>query len=230
MPYPVSDGTLMSALAHQDTTIAIRRLCWKRRRVVQQRKRRGRIAAAAAALALSLSTAIAVGGFTGADLADAAATRARNLMEMMNQRSPGARTAAQLTKTKSLHQSLAERTPAPTLVHVPANLAQVIVPPVPGLVPVDLGPPLELTFLAPPSPPVLFAPPPGGGGGSGGGGSGGGGGPGSPGAPPPPPPPPPPAVPEPGTWMTMLLGFGMMGCLLRRERAAFAQRGAALRG
>ena len=61
------------------------------------------------------------------------------------------------------------------------------------------GPPPE----APPQ-----APPPGGGG---------------PNPPPPPPeveppPPPPPAVPEPGTWATMLLGFGLTGWAMRRRR------------
>jgi len=29
---------------------------------------------------------------------------------------------------------------------------------------------------------------------------------------------PPPAVPEPGTWAMLLLGFGLMGWSLRRER------------
>ena len=49
----------------------------------------------------------------------------------------------------------------------------------------------------------------------------GGGGPNPPPPPPgeePPPPPPPPAVPEPGTWATMLLGFGLTGWAMRRRR------------
>ena len=56
----------------------------------------------------------------------------------------------------------------------------------------------------------------GGGGGSGGGGGGGGGG----GENPPPPPPPPPvsAVPEPESWLMMILGMGLCGAALRRRR------------
>jgi hypothetical protein len=89
----------------------------------------------------------------------------------------------------------------------------------------------------PMSGPAVFIPFPGGGiffpggggpGGGGGGPGGGGGGPGGGGGGPPPPPPPPPpptptpfsAVPEPGTWAMMLLGFGMIGLTLRRRRAA----------
>lgn len=41
-----------------------------------------------------------------------------------------------------------------------------------------------------------------------------------PGSPPPPPPPPPPAVPEPGSWAMMLIGFATIARALRRVRPA----------
>jgi hypothetical protein len=77
----------------------------------------------------------------------------------------------------------------------------------------------ELLFMTPPPPGAIFMTPPGGGGGSppgGGGGPPGGGGGSPPGSPPllvtP-------AVPEPGTWMTMLMGFAFIGWSMRRQRA-----------
>lgn len=204
---------------NRNTEAAIRHMRGKRQEMVQRRHRR-HVIAGVGALALALSAAVGVAGLTGTDLADAAATRARSIMDLMDQRSPGARTTAELTKTKARHRVLPERdAAAPSL---PDNLAHILAP-VPTVLPVDLGPPAipELTLLTAPLPPAFFAPPPGGGvgaccGGGGGGGSGGGGG--GTDSPPEVPHVPPP-VPEPGTWMTMLLGFGLMGWLLRRERA-----------
>ena len=200
---------------NRNTEAAIRHMRGKRQQIVQ-RKRRRQLMAGAGALALALSAAVGVAGLTGTDLADAAATRARSIMDLIDQRSPGARTTAELTKTKARHAVLPEREAA-----APENLAHILAP-VPAILPVDLGPPAipELTLLSAPLPPVFFAPPPGGGGGvtaccgGGGGGGSGGGGTDSP----PEVPHVPPAVPEPGTWMTMLLGFGLMGWLLRRQR------------
>jgi PEP-CTERM motif len=190
--------------------------------MVRQRDRRRQLLAAAGALAFALASAVSVASFSGTDLAEAAANRARSLVDLMDQRSPGARTEGQLTKTKTKHQTLAEHAPAPEAERPPVNLAQLIAPPVPGVVPVDLGPPPELKFLDFPPPGVVFASPPGGGSVPPGGGGGGGGGCcGGGGGPPPdaPKPPPTPAVPEPGTWMTMLLGFGVIGWAMRRSGA-----------
>ena len=200
---------------NRNTEAAIRLMRGKRQQIVQ-RKRRRQLIAGAGALALALSAAVGVAGLTGTDLADAAATRARSIMDLMDQRSPGARTTAELTKTKARHVVLPEREAA-----APENLAHILAP-VPAILPIDLGPPAipELTLLTAPLPPLFFAPPPGGGGGGvgaccgGGGGGGGGGGTDSP----PEIPNVPPPVPEPSTWMTMLLGFGVMGWLLRRQR------------
>lgn len=212
---------MSSARAHRDQDQLIRHLRRRRRRVVQRQRSR-RIFGAAAALAFALTSALGIASFTGTDLAGAAATRAQNLMELLDKRSPGQRTEGQLTKTKSHHRMLAERLPAPAM-NAPVELAQMIAPPPSGLVPVDVGaPPAELAFLTPPQPPgAIFFPPPGGGPPGGGGGPpggccGGGTPPGTPTIPTPP------AVPEPGTWMTMLVGFGLIGWVLRRQKPQFA--------
>ncbi|MEP7130581.1 MAG: PEPxxWA-CTERM sorting domain-containing protein [Sphingomicrobium sp.] len=170
--------------------------------------------------------------FTGIDLADAAVSRAKSLMELMDQRSPGARTEAELSKTKHAGEVLAERQPV-----LPKNLAEVLSPPQPMPVPVDIDAPALAMELASAIPPGIIVPPafpPGGGivtppGGGivtppGGGivtppGGGDTPPPGPPDTPPDTPPGPPP-LPEPGTWMTMLLGFGLVGWALRRDKAA----------
>jgi hypothetical protein len=210
----------MSARAHRNFETTIRHMRRKRRSIVERRRRNRRLLAGTAALLFAACTATTVASFTGTDLAGAAAVRAQSLVDLISQRSPGARTEAQLTKTK--HRALAERDTAPAIAHVPANLAEVIAPPLPDMVPVDLAPPLQLSFFEmPPLPGLLMPPPPGGGGVPPGGGGGGccGGPPSSPPETPPNTPPPPP-VPEPGTWMTMLLGFGLVGWAMRRKGAA----------
>lgn len=209
----------MSARAHKDFEAAIRHMRRKRRSLVEKRRRNRQLLAAAGALLFAVGTATTVASLTGTDLAGAAAVRAQSLVDLIAKRSPGARTEAQLTKTK--HRALAERD-APPVPHVPANLAEVIAPPAAAMVPVDLGPPPQLSFLEVPPLPTLFVPPPGGppnmpppGGGGGGCCSG------PPSSPPETPPnTPPPPVPEPGTWLTMLLGFGFTGWAMRRKRAA----------
>ena len=176
-----------------------------------------------------------VASFGGMSMAEAASTQAKSLAELLDQRSPGTRTAGVLTKTKLDRSVLADRQTVSKPV-VPKNLAEVLAPPVSALAPIDLDVPVA--ELAPVSPPPLgaillpppgggvFVPPPGGGvvtppGGGGTPPGGGGTPPGGGGTPPGPPdtPPGPPPVPEPGTWMTMILGFGMIGWSLRRGRA-----------
>jgi hypothetical protein len=164
-------------------------------------------------LATTLSLSVALGGafslasLAGVDLADAAVSRAESLIDLLDQRSPGARTEGQLTKTKHKKEAVVDR-------ETPKNLADVLAPPAPGLIPIDLdvpAPVIEVASTTPPGeilvPPTVITPPHGGD------------------TPPPgppntPPPPPPPALPEPGTWMSMILGFGLVGWLLRRSRAA----------
>jgi len=193
----------------------IRHLRRRRRRVVQRQRRR-RMLGSAAAVAIALTCALGVASFTGTDLAGAAATRAQSLMDLLAKRSPGQRTESQLTKTKSHHQ-LAEVVRAPA-VEAPVNLAELVAPEA-AIAPVDLGAPPHGLDILPLQPPGIIVFPPPGSGPPGGGGPPGCCGPGSP--PGPPSNPPPPAVPEPGTWMTMLAGFGLIGWILRRRRPQF---------
>lgn len=214
----------MSIQVRHDTRVVIDRMRRHRRSIVQ-RRRRQRVLASVGALALALSAAAGVAGLTDTDLRGAAADRALSFMDLMQQRSPGARTAAQLNKVRPVQRALAEHRPEATW--LPANLVKALAPPIAPLVPVDLGPPAipQLALFATPPASPFLVPPPGGGtsdccGGGGGGKGGGGGGtetttptiitniqP----------------VPEPSTWMTMLLGFGLAGWLLRRERNAKEQ-------
>jgi hypothetical protein len=165
-------------------------------------------------LAVALTSALSVASFSGIDVADAAISKGKSFLELMSQRSPGERKEAHLIKTKHRHfRVLAER------------IAPEIPPPAlyKPLVDVFAPPPVMFSGLpnvpifsseSPMFPPAIFKGPPGafvspccGGGGGGGGGP-----------PAQPPPPPIPAVPEPGTWSTMILGFGLSGWVLRRRR------------
>jgi hypothetical protein len=190
------------------------------------------------ALLLALASALAIANFMQVDLAGAATGRAKSFMQLLTDRSPGERTEAQLIKHRASHV-LAERDSAPEL---PKVLSDVLAAPAPpavvqgALAPVPV-PELAAIASAPAIVAPIFAGPGGGaiigggggaggggGGGGSGGGGGGGGGSGTPGGTTPQTPvtpltPDTPAVPEPGTWMTMLLGFGFMGGALRRGGA-----------
>ena len=152
-----------------------------------------------------------------------------SLMAMLEDRSPGERTAAELNKTKSKFaeaptQRALGKIVQPQAKELPKSFVQAITPtpPVPVIappaVPAAAAPPV-LAGLVPnslPIPPVggVIASPGGGGGGGGGGGT-----PPTSGTPETPTNPPPvPAVPEPGTWAMMLLGFGLAGWSFRRRR------------
>jgi hypothetical protein len=159
------------------------------------------------ALGLAIAAVISFATVSGIDIADAAISNGKSFIELMNQRSPGKRIAAQLIKTKGKHKYyrvLSEQREMP-----PPELYK-------PLVDVDAPPPETLyaawpelpNFLAPPPPifpPPIFFPccgvfgPPG----------------------PPHSPPPPPGfgVPEPETWTTMVLGFGLIGWQMRRRRS-----------
>jgi hypothetical protein len=190
------------------------------RDAIRRRKRRAALAACAVA-ALGGGIGLSLAGVSPNDAVQAAVTQAKSLTELFDQRSPGERTEGALTKTKRVHRALAKhrkRIAPPE----PFELAKILMPP-PEQVPVDLEPVVPL--LAANSPPLeIFLNSPGGGlpgvivpGGPGGGG--GSPGPGGPQTNPSSPPEPlnPPAVPEPGTWATMLLGFGLVGWRLRRR-------------
>ena len=180
--------------------------------------------AASALVASTFPLSFALFGLTGSDLVQAAQNGAQNLGDLLSQRSPGARTAAQLTKTKKAQHALAKLRQAapPSTPIAPSPLLALIAPP--AQLPVDLGKPMALLQVGSPPPFETIVGPPGGiiGSPPGGGGSPpGGGGSSPPGGGPPvvtTQPLVPAAVPEPGTWATMLLGFGLLGWRFRRER------------
>jgi uncharacterized membrane protein YgcG len=202
-------------------------------------RKKGRILALSVGLiALALGSGAAVVAVGGAG--PAAIERGLDVLSMLQQRSPGERATAELTKIKRALPSLAApeaRALSPEL--APADVDEVI-----GGLGLDtpeqlLAPPPIETFASAPAgaglPAALLTPTfiggggggggfRGGGGGGGGGGSGGGSGGGG-GEPTPTvvtptvvTPPPQSAVPEPGTWATMIVGMALCGFGLRRRR------------
>ncbi len=154
-----------------------------------------------------------------------AASEARDLADLMSQRSPGTRTQAELTKhARASAKTRAQPKAAP---HEPApigpktaELVDLLSPPLAPVavvaegLPPPLAPPATLNAILGSAPVIASFTPPGDGGGpvrfptsepreelS------------------------PSAVPEPGTWAMMLFGFGLIGWRVRRRRpAAFAKR------
>lgn len=163
------------------------------------------------------------------------------VMALLDARSPGERTEGKLAQSKVSLKKLAENVGQPK----ERALGKIINPEKPTMADLAkvVAPPAQTVEVAPPVGPVALAdviPAPaqttpggvggvtgtplllGGGGVGGGGGSPGGGGGDVPTQPPP-------AVvqspvPEPSTWMLLLLGFGVIGSAARRERRSTAQR------
>ncbi len=192
----------------------------------RQQRRRSIMLTGTAALSLALASAFSIASFSGVDLANAAVQRARSFSELIDARSPGQRTLGQLSNTKHKPRVLAERAPeADNVEPTSKNFAEALTPLAPATVSIDAPPQTpELGLTAPP--PGFFDLPGGGGAPPSGGSTPPGGGivppPGGPPGPPSPPPPNPghpPVLPEPGTWMTMIVGFGVMGWALRRKAA-----------
>jgi hypothetical protein len=176
--------------------------------------RRLRLLIGAAAFAVLLTGSLSVTTFGGSDLASAAIQRAKSFLEIIRQRSPGKRTQAQLAQTKHkriahLHQRALPKVrmpPAmPPLGALPPALIDIVGPPVPTkMVNIELPPVPLLQQGTPPAAPFipptgLIVPPA------------------MPETPPPIVTPPQSALPEPGTWATFLLGFGLIGWRLRRR-------------
>ena len=189
-------------------------------------RRRNTALAVSGAVAIVLAAPLSIAAYMGVESSLPGFEAAKSFLAMMADRSPGDRTKGELIKTK-------QKPPAPeqralgkiTKPETPKEFLEAIAPPAPKLdEPAQFAP--VLSGLGP----LLVTPPPGGGGGilfppSPPGGGGGGPNPPPPEQPPPPPPPPeqpPPAVPEPGTWATMLLGFGLTGWMMRRRRRPVA--------
>lgn len=192
--------------------------------------------AVAALLAVALVTPTAGPAFNAVE--KSVAEKTKDFLSLIDKRSPGERTVAQLAKAKkrvalssvrpsqrALSQS---RKPA-----MPQEFIAALMPPAQSLPELDLSQSPVLAALGSPTPaafavPPVFVPPVVGGGGGGGGGPPGGGGSPPGGGPPPgppsaPPPPVMPAIPEPSTWLMMLFGFGTIGWVLRREGVPIRQ-------
>jgi hypothetical protein len=214
----------------RDIARAIRRAS-EGRLALRKRRRRS----FAVGLGLPLTAIIGFGVWTasanGVDVVHAATRHTQDLIELLDQRSPGARTAAQLTKTKRLHEALASDRralpPRPSLIAKPVELADLLSAPVSVSLP-QIGAPLA------PLSPALFS---GGSVASGPSDSPGEGSPGSSSLFPPGtestaslpsdetkiPIADTPAVPEPQSWALMLIGFALVGWKVRRSSAKLVQ-------
>lgn len=187
--------------------------------------------AAVVCLAAIASAPLAVTSLGSQGVAIPGLQSAQQLMAMLDARSPGEREKGELAQTK-IKKRLAlvprERALGKTFPPKPSpmeQLARVVVPappPVPTVPPiVPLVPPTAVDIINPATF-IASAPPLGGGTSIIGGGGGGGALPPSSGVPPTSEVPPGGTVvspvPEPGTWLTMLLGFGMIGSAMSRRR------------
>ena len=201
------------------------------------RRRRQMLLSGAIAITAVIAAPLSVASYLGVETTLPGVASAKSFLAMIAERSPGDRTKAELKTTKHRpvaapkQRALGKITPpAP-----PKEFVEAIAPPPPKITegvalaaaPTTLGP----LLIAPSTPGGIVIPPsaptPGGTGGTSPPGVGE---PTSPGVeeptpttqPPPPggdePPPMPPVVPEPGTWATMLLGFGLTGLIIRRRR------------
>jgi PEP-CTERM motif len=194
-------------------------------RAARDRQNTARATLTAVVLAFVLAAALLMPGPGGTNLAHAAIQRAKSLVELLHQRSPGKRTVAHLAMTKHKKVALHERA-LPKVRRRPPALAMAPIPPLPAEFPpafVDLvAPPVPVQMASLEALPVgpfqlpgsvggFFLSPPGGGlilpPGE---------------TPTSPPIVTPPvtitAVPEPGTWAMILSGFAMIGLSLRRTR------------
>ena len=222
MEHAISDPNVAKAIRRSRAVRAARK----------SRMRRRIIAATCSALLIGGGLSLSLSGLTAADAVYASVQKAKSLADMLSQRSPGERTEAQLTKTKRARALARHRLPAPKLGTPPSamELAKILMPPVTKVPvaanPVSLmqGPPVSLPLIVgSPGGGGIFVSPPGGGTPGGGITPGGETPPGGGNPPLVTPPTTPeliPAVPEPGTWAMMLLGFGFIGWRIRREKRA----------
>lgn len=223
-----------------DIAGAIRR-AREARSAMRSRRRRLALILVCACAAGGIPLSLSVLGMSGNDVVHAAAGGAQNLLDLLDRRSPGARTEGQLTKTKHA-RALARmhapvlRGPQATAAGPPpgqAELAAILMPapvdlPMPAFAPVaqlDLGPPPSLGGIIGPGGPSSSSP--------GGPSSSSPGGPSSPGGGSPATFPGPESrepvtvaapVPEPATWATMLLGFAFIGWRTRKSAARTGAR------
>jgi hypothetical protein len=209
------------------------------------RRRRQMLLSGAIAITAVIAAPLSVASYLGVETTLPGVASAKSFLAMIAERSPGDRTKAELKTTKHRpvaapkQRALGKITPPPP----PKEFVQAIAPPplkvtegvALAAAPTTLGP----LLIAPSTPGGIVIPPsaptPGGTGGPTPPGVGepippgveeptppGVGEPNPTTQPPPPgddePPPMPPIVPEPETWATMLLGFGLTGLMIRRRR------------
>jgi len=203
-----------------------------RREQRQAARQRRRLMGGGAALAVLIAAPLAITAYMGVDPGFPGIDAAKSFMALLEDRSPGDRTAAELTKTKKKAAPEQRALGKVSKPETPPEFEEALAPPAPA---VETPPfPVALAGLGPLV--EIPAPPPGGGGfvttstGGGGGGGGGGGTENPPTENPPTENPPtnppgeptptdnPPVVPEPATWASMLLGFGITGWVMRRRR------------
>jgi hypothetical protein len=219
MEHAISDPNIARAIRRSRAIRAARK----------SRMRKRIIAATSSALLLGGGLAFTLSGLTAADAVYASVQKAKSLAELLSQRSPGERTEAQLTKNKRARALARHRLPAPKLGTPPSamDLAKILLPPVTevpvtvsNFLPLMQAPPVTLAQIVgtPGGGGVIVSPPGSGGGTPPGGTTPGGGNP--PMITPPTSPELIPAVPEPGTWAMMLMGFGFIGWRIRREKPA----------
>lgn len=176
------------------------------------------------------------------DGAPFAARQVESVLAMLNLRSPGARATGNLVDTKPAVAQPAQRALGKTFAPPRERALGKVFPAQDAVVPggeAPFVPPYQpdTLNLASPETPALSGPPPAGGGGGlgdgggGGLGDGGGGGGGSPGGGGPDGggggggvDPPVAAVPEPSTWLLMIVAFGLCGSMLRRQRRSDRRR------
>ena len=200
------------------------------RAAIRRRRRRNVAIAVCLSVALAGAGTFGIGGLSANDMVHAAVTQAQNLAQLLDQRSPGARTQAQLTKTKHERALAKQRRARGSLAHRPDLPPVAVKDSLPGLVDLLAGPvPVatvdavnpnpQLAMVSPPSLATIVTPPGSGTAPPGSGLSppGGGGGVVTPTTPPhqivPTSP-----LPEPGTWAMMLVGFALIGWRARHAR------------
>src|SRR3954447_26938091 len=107
------------------------------RAAMRKRRRRSLVLAIGLPLTAAISFGVWTANASGIDVVQAASQHARDLVDLLNQRSPGARTAAELTKTKHafvaqasdrVSRSIAGRPASPFLAK-PLELVDLLSPP-----------------------------------------------------------------------------------------------------
>jgi hypothetical protein len=134
---------------------AMRRSRAMRQELRSRRRRRAAAVIAALSVATAIPLSLSFADFRAGDVLEAAVSRAQSLTEMLEKRSPGERTEAQLTKHK---RALAKVRAAPRLSPTEVVLAKILMGS-PEPLPVELAAAPLLPTSALPAPAAIVAPP-----------------------------------------------------------------------